>query len=551
MLTPVLLWQVKVIHPLLRRAGVDIAQFETILRTKLLLDQHGGPKGSLPISGVYTLMMSGFWLFGLMLAIPTIFIAKGSWDLEPALWLGGVQTIMAVMIAFPLITQYASLLVDATDIHMISPTPVNSATLFASRLVHAAIYTGVLAACLAFGPLVAGVFAYAWWAVLIVFPLATLLTVILVVSMIGAFYGAALRIFGPRHFERITLWIQVAFISMSMGGGHLLFQSSAMKGAVQALIEDPAKLIWIPTMHVGALLEVLSGFEPTRERLVWSALALALPAFAVWLSVKLASRHFIDGLTGHQVSTRRGRGWRGSGHSWMSRTASTRLEAAAMPLTWSMIRHDKLLVRAIWPTTLGMLVLGLAVPMSMADAAETFDLAPKWFAVTIFLAAIADVAAVDMLRITQNGAAAWIYAGVAHAEQHDIFRGAYKAALFGALLPAKIVIVGGLALVVGPSVIAPAILATMMTMALTFRSLHALKAHLPFTLTPTSQVNQDLSNLGPYLLAMAGQAALALVFAALIWHPVGLVVGFLVTTPLLIRAFRKLVDLEVEALTFE
>lgn len=545
LLIPALMWQIKPLHPVLRRAGVDIGQFDTIVRTKLLLDQYGGPKGSLPISGVYAMMMSGYWLFGLMIAIATIFIARGTFDVGPGLWLAATQTIMAVMLGLPLVTQYTAIFVDSTDIEIVGPTPVGDATLFASRLVHAALYTGVLAACVAFGPLVSGVFAYRWWAVLVVFPLATLLTVVLVVSGVGAFYGAALRIFGPRRFERLTLWIQVGLMSLAMGGGHLVMQAPWLRAAVEALVADPRLLVLVPTTHSGALLELLCGTEATTARVVTAGLALALPAGALWLAVRLAAKHFSDGLAGRVEFARRHVGWPLEAGRLLRRVARTPIESATIPMTTAMIRHDRMLVRGVWPQVIGMAVLGLAMPVVLLEPLAELELAAKWFAPTMFLVGIADVAIADTLRVTQSGEASWLLRSLEPRAQDEVARGALRAALLGVYTPARLVLAAILTVMYGPTILPHLALAAALSSALSFRSMRSLTLRLPFSLTPTSQVNQDFTNLAPYFIAVMAQLALGAAFGLSLLHWAAELALAAVALPWLVREYRALDTLVV------
>lgn len=545
MLIPVLLAQVKLLHPVLRRAGVDIPQFDTILRTKLMLDQFGGPKGSIPISGVYALMMSGYWLFGLFLAIPTILIARGSLDVDAGLWLAAAQTLTAGMLGFPLIAQYTSLFVDTTDIAIVGPTPVNDATLFASRLVHAALYTGVLAACVSFGPIVSGVFAYRWWAVLLVYPIATLLTVALVVSSVGALYGGALRIFGPRRFERITLWIQVVLLSLAMGGGQLVMRVSVFRGAVESVVADPRLLVWVPTVHAGAWLELLSGAEPTSQRLLWAALAIIVPSFALWLAIRLAAQHFVDGLTSRPAAPARGRGWRSGAARRLRRLARSPAEDAVIPMTTAMIRHDKMLVRAVWPQVIGMTVLGVALPVMLADSLSNLDVSPKWYALAVFMTGLADVAIGDSMRISQNGEASWLLSSLGLRDQHGLVRGAIKAAFFGLFLPSKLVLVAVLVTLYGPEMLAHAFVAGALSIAMSFQMMRALTLRLPFSLTPTSQADQDFTNLSTYFAAIVGQVALGGVFALSLLHWTAEAALAVVAVAWLIKSYRRIDELEV------
>lgn len=528
-------------RPLLAAAGVDPGKFRAILETKLLLDQQGGPQGSENpmVSMMQALMISGYTLTGFMMGVVTLLVGRSSFEVSPSLWLGVCQLVTAGLLALPLIGHYGNLLLDPTDVGVIGPRPVPDATLFATRLAHVLLYMLPLAAALTLGPWLFGMFVYPWWAVAFVYPLATLLNTVMVVSGVGLAYATVLRVVGPARFQRVSLALQVLVMAAMMGGPQILIHVLPMREILAAIGRNPWLLMLVPPMHFGGLLEVLVG--PWTPATWWlCAGSFAIPALTGLLTLRLARRHFQAALAGELVAGKTRHGWQREPLAGLMRwCGSGRHARAGFGITAALSRRDKMFVRAAWPSMLGMGGMFLVIPLTqLRMLTEPYR---HWLLLALFFLPLVTVTPIGILRISENGKAGWAY-DLLEPEQHvRVVSGGLRAVMFSMALPMLIVASLALGAVAGWRWIPETALAVLMVLWISLAGIGRMTHGLPFSMTVTSGAGMDgFTNVVTVFWLMIVAVCLAGVFAGLHLHPLGTIAGLVFFAVQVRRAWRRL-----------
>lgn len=522
--------------------GVQYPAFRAILQTRLRLDLRSVPFGGQATAGEGTalglgliLLVCGAWLAGLAPGVMALF------GLRPALWMAAVTAMDMALIGFLLFAHYGMLLVDGTDLGVLRPRPVSDRTVFAARLAHALAYVSLLSLAIAFWPLVLGGIGYPLLSVVLVLPVCIAGATLLTVALVGLSYAALLALLGPGRFQRATLALQVAVLSLLMGGWQALIHAPIVKDALFEIWKDPLAVAWLPPLQFGALFETFAADGPSPATIAATA-ALVLPVVALGLALWLSSRHFLQGLEGglagrpSRRSSRREPVFARFGR----RLSGSAAEFAGWEFMRAMCRRDRFFVRGGWPTAIGVVVAGLASVVPLTNGTVGID--ARWAAFGLYLIAIAPFALLEVSRCSEHPEARWIFDVTPLVDRSAFLRGAARAVLIVAVAPLLLVAATAYALLSGSllDVLTAVLGASLATLAL------APKLLLPLPFTERLDPNRaNIDNLGTIFAALGLLVLAGALHAAASLHPVTRVVLPCLLAAALPRAWRGLQRLQV------
>ncbi len=511
----------------LRAFGVEPVAFRAILTLRLELDLRessfagsgtgsaGSPGASFQVG--LALIATGFWLAGMMPGIAAFFVE------DSFLWMALGQGMVSGMIVMVLLSHFATLLVDATDVDVIGPLPVPGRTLFAARLAHTFVYMGLLGGVFAIWPTFLGCFRHPWWLVLPLVPLATFLSSLLALAAVGLLFTAALRLFGPSAFQRAVLWIQVGATAFTFGGFQLLVRALPMEAITAAASEFPPWLALLPPFCFGSLFEVARG-NLGGLRWLGALLAFVLPLGAAFVAVRLATGHFAQALGGAVTRGRQRVGFaRGLFARLSPRLCATPEERAGFELGLAMSRREPMFVRAIWSQVIGFTAMGLALTLVPGPGVE-------WLGVygvlmTLYLFVVLAPGALETSQVGSSSEARWIYHLVTHERRRRVLLGSTKALLVGTAAPAFLLAALLLLLVGGPGVLPDVLLVATTGTALTLNAGRRMKLSLPFVMDLRA-ATPSLRNLPTVFGMLLALGLLALVHVLLrLLHPLAPLAG--------------------------
>lgn len=521
---------------LVEAAGIEFVRFRSILELKLRLDVRGTSTRSTGAFGLGLVLLLAFgWFAGLLPA----FLAQLA--PPPALWMAAVQATNMGLVAIVMLLQYGPMLVETTDIGVIAPRPVDDRTLLASRIAHVLVYCGLLSASVAFWPIVAGCFRYPAWAVLAVLPLSCFLSTLLTVGVIAGFYALVLRIFGPVRFQRVALGLQIVLSALFMGGMQLLPRLRHWDAIVESVETSSPLRFLLPPMHFGGLFEVALG-EGSRSSLVLAALALLLPLAAGLLALRLASRHFIAGITGEGHARDEGPAtWRSGVLSRLGR-AITRVgpERAAYDVALCLSRRDRVFLRGGLPQLVGFSFMMIA--MSFPSRSRHGDVA-FFGGFALYFSAVVFPGVLEMARYGEHAKARWIFHVLPVRDPGLLLAGGTKALLFSILLPFALALAVIVSALSGFTRIADVVLSLEMIGVLVLAGIPFFGNEILFTREQRpGEMNAHMLGIAFCMTFCAGAAAGIHLLARL--HPAAQGALMLGLVPVLAILFRRLVRLE-------
>lgn len=275
----------------LRALGIDPSIFREVLRVRLVLGQRPAEASSSPFgSAAAALGLVMTWFAGLATGLAALL----SEDME--LWLVLGQAVLFFLLGFTLLQSLLGILVDPTDVRVLSAHPVPDRTFFAARLAQLFAHTFALAAAFTAGNLLLAFLGKPFLPVLLLGPVLALACTLTALGAVALLVAFLLRVAGPERFQRVVLWVQITCAAGLAGGiqilpravGPVLWKSLASSSSDWKLLLFP-----FASARVFASASGTAAFSPLAV-----AVVLLLPAAALVFTLKLASRHYLAGLQG-------------------------------------------------------------------------------------------------------------------------------------------------------------------------------------------------------------------------------------------------------------
>jgi len=420
------LWLVDRLRRPLERMGVEFGPFRELLRVRLVLEMRTLPIGmELAAPGmremalVLTLML--FWFIGLLSGVASLM------ESDPLIAVALPQAAFMGLLAFVLLGQYIQALVDPTDLGVFAHQPVSDATLYAVRIAHLFFHAGLAALAFAVGAEMLAPFGAHPLAGLLMTPLLTALATVTTVGSISLFFALVLRVFGPARYQRITLWLQIAIMTLMLGGGQAVAPLMRRAEALEPLLRPELGALF-PPIHLMGLYRCALG-ELTAANLGLAALALGIPLLALWLTLRLASRYFIAGLSGAiELGQPARRTWeRGRLARLGARWTRTRHERAGFDFTVALAAREPMFLRLVLPQVIGFQIMGVAFAAAAGDQGQGLLMFAIPMAASMVV--VAAPTAYETAQFSKDAGARWLL-HMAPVERHDeLVRGGVKGLL--------------------------------------------------------------------------------------------------------------------------
>jgi hypothetical protein len=531
-----MLWSVTRLRWLIEAFGLDYALFRELSRVRVLLALRRATTSSKAwgaAGAAIAILMT--WFAGLGTGLMALMSRDAS------AWVVLSQSALMLLLVFLLFQHFAAILVDPTDIGVVAPHPVQDRTLFAVRLAEIAALLLVFVVTFTAGNVLLALFGKPPLAVLLVYPVLSLLCGALTLGLVALLFALCLRIVGPTHFQRVTLWAQIL-------GGVLIFlgfQAPRMMHAEQweLLAEDLRELrfLW-PPFQYAELFAFASGEQSVRLGPLLAA--VLLPAAALALTFWLASRYFVAGLQGTLSAPRARSTWaRGALSSFLWRAGGRlrdREERAGFEFTLALARREPHFLRAVLPQLLMFQVMSLGMGFGLRRDVGMF---------LTFSAGFLFMVLPNVLLQSQGTPAPdarELFASAPLENENALLRGGVKALLLQWIGLPALVVFGVQFLVVGPGVLPRSVLAFELAFAATLVFTRLFRLGVPFT-QPIRVGSSGTANLGIILVMGLGMGILFGVHRLLSMHPLALGAGIAALVPLLILAWRGLSSLRVAA----
>lgn len=489
--------------------GIDHARFRVILEARLVLDQRGSFGGKEGWMGTALLLaMLGAWLGGIPIGL--LSIAKG----PPELWMAGVAAYTMALVGIVIVTQYAPMIVDATDLAVVSARPVPDRTVFAARVGHVAVYTSALAACCTFWPLALGWLGYRTPWLFVAVPLVVAASAACALGLVALLFAVALRVSGPAGFQRAAFLAQLAGAGIAMGGMQALMPLLTRGEVVDWLRGTSWTRALAPPLQLGSWFAVMQGDFRTYT-LVLGCVGVVTPLALAWIAFRLASRHFVAGLAGEIVrAVPRAARWPGGLGAFVARSVTrSALERTGYDFVQTLCRRDKVFLRSGIPMVVGFgaMAFSAVLPFARRDGLPTFVAA-----LPVYLMAITLPGLLETVRFTEHPQAAWVLRAAPVPVWREFVAGGTKALFTTYVVP----IFAGVTFVVGCfgrfEVLPHVATAALVTTGCTLIAARLLQHSIPFWREP-KMGELDFTNLGVMVGTVLAAPFLAGVHALVQW----------------------------------
>jgi hypothetical protein len=419
------LWISDRLRPLLRVARIDYPRFRALLENRLRLEVHGASKLGAAAGLLAGAAMSG--VFGLGFGV------VGLTTHEPLYWLAGGQAAWLFFMTMLLLNMSGDLLLDTTDIAVVAHLPVTDRTVLAARLAHALVTVGMLGAAFAFFPTLLGCFAFSPLRSIAVFPLATMLMSFNALGAVALLHASVLRVFGATHFQRASLIVQIAAVTLLMSMSQILPRLPWGSG-LELLRKHRALGVFVPPMHFDGLWNVLNG-STARIDITLACLAFVLPLVLFVLALRLVARRFVAALSDPLIAVAKSApAWQQTPLARLGAWVTTSRQAhASYGVALALSRREKTFLRGVWPQVGMFAAMGCGVAFGPGRHGNALPL--SYAPIALYWLSMIALGVFDLGRYSENASASWIFDALPAESTQSLIEGGSKALLCGTVLP--------------------------------------------------------------------------------------------------------------------
>lgn len=408
--------------------GVNFSQFETLLRTKLTLDIRSGSSAFQTSGRKKQSFAAQFFLFAIFgLFIGFITLAVGDLMLSLTLFF----TIIMVMLAMTLITEFTTVLFDHRDNLILLPRPVSPRTHLLLRLTHIQFYMGYIALGLSLATGVIIAIKYNAIAVFLYF-LAVGFGTWITLAFTTFLYLLISKIVNPERFKDILTYLQIIFAVLIFAGYQLvprLIDEEALKTATLSI----HGLVYLfPPAWLAGFVKLSQVSDISTPEIILSILAVIVPTAGAFILIRFLSRGFDvilgEGSTESAAPLNEKPEKKKFKETFINFFCVSAIEKAAWKMVVSSTKRDRKFKEAVYPqfgmlAVFAVLILKPDLKDPSASLLETGEFVKSFF---FILFGFAGNVAVLQLPYTDSPEASWIYRALPVKDHGHILTGAVK-----------------------------------------------------------------------------------------------------------------------------
>jgi ABC-2 type transport system permease protein len=429
---------------LFRLVGVNYLQLRAIVSIKLIMDNRRQlvsyrRKDNQEPENTFLWTMFFYVLFG-------GFVALGLYGI-PSFILSMIMffSYIMVMVAMTLITDFSAILLDTSDNTIILPRPVNSRTLFVSRIVHIFLYVGQITIGLSVIPAIVILLKYGV-GVFVLFIFATVLSVITSVFITNAFYLLILQFANEERLKNVINYFQIVMAVFIMGGYQLLPRLAGRLDVDEFYFDITWWSFIAPPVWMAAALEMYYHKIYDLGHITLTVCALTIPVAGFYLVNRFLTPVFARklGVMGTETQHTRlkieKKSFAAKISGWLTFSA---LERAAFEMVYHVLGRDRKIKLKIYPTFGYVIVFALIFTFRGKD-----DFATTWSTLSdtqyhllmLYFAFMILQVAFYELPYSDDFKASWIYFSTPIQKPGEILTGTLKAVIVRLFVPGYLLI---------------------------------------------------------------------------------------------------------------
>jgi ABC-2 type transport system permease protein len=501
-----LLGIVSLFKGLYEKAGVDFQQLKIILALKLTMDNRRQNAASMRGLGSKKDEPSNRFLVSLIfLGFFSLFMTAFIF-ISPTPYIGFTFYFAFVMmfIIMTLISDYSSVLLDTADNVILLPRPVNSKTLFWSRLTHISLFVGQIVFALLLIPSIAVgvkfglVAACAFIVMMILIALFSLfLTTIL--------YLVIIKYASEEKLKDAINYMQIGMAIFFYAGYQILPRLIGILDIKHSELSPTWWHTFIPPMWMSGAMDAVITGNLDGMKIILTLLAVLAPLGGIWYMSRYFSSGFSDKLTplsteysantgsntpltlGGTVSEPK----KGFVQQLSSYVTSNPVESGVFQLIWWQLSRDRKLKLRLYPQLAYSFVIFIMLLMpnyrkqgSIWDILEAMQNS-RTYIMLIYMSSLTVLTMMINIVFSDDYKAAWVYYALPIKRPGDILAGSFKAQMLRYFVPFFILYAVIILLIWGFSVIDDVVFGLFNIIILTLSFSLFTTPKLPFSEMPT------------------------------------------------------------------
>jgi hypothetical protein len=482
--------------------GADFGQLEIILQTKLTLDFRRGPtmfQASAKKKQTFARQLFVYMFVG-------VFIALGFATINSLLLNFTIAfSVIMVMMATTLISEFTSVLFDDRDNQIILVRPISNRTLLLSRLLHIQFYILFIALALSVGTIVAALLKYgALTAFFFIIGIILLSWITILITTL--FYFLISQFVNGELFKDIINYVQIFLAVIVMGGYQFLPRLMEMDALKNFTMTVHGSTFFIPPAWLAAWVQLSKPGELTGYIVL-----LSLPAFIFAIGGGILTIRFLSGgfsnilsqSTENEVLLKKESKSKSNHVSGINRFfCVSELEKTGWNMVMAITRRDRKFKQAVYPLYGFMIVMAFAfLRPDVNNIAEWFQQLgeSKRYLMFIFFGFFA-TSSITQMQYTDTPDAGWVYKALPITSPGHILSGAVKAMLVKFFVPMYSVLTIAVLFIWGIAILPLMVFGAVLIVSSTLITLTIQDTPLPFT--QPREMQQKGSNFLKVMLGM-------------------------------------------------
>ena len=512
-------------HPFrsfIQASGADYEQFIRIVELKLTLDDrkqnlknNSGKEQSLILQSLSQIVL------GFVFSLVSMII------IDEFTFYFVMHTIIMVMLAMMIISEFSTILFDTSENSIIQPLPIKGNTLSMARNAHVLLYLLFIAFNISVATFIIGVVKFGFISGSL-FLFSVFMNVVFTLFLANILYLGLMKITSGEQLKTVLMYFQIAIAVIFMAAYQFGLNMIDRSNIANMILHVDWFTYFIPSAVFAGFISAFSSPAFNISQILFVLEAIIIPIVAVYLTSRYLTPIFNRKLLLLENSDRATKVKISSGKSSIYYRlmemlhARTIEEKASFQLAWRMSGYERLFKQSFFPSIAYTLIL-VAVQFFKKDIDITEIVDSKRYLTMLYLLIVVSFTLTNTIRLGTSQHAYWVFKTLPVNSPALFFKGFIKAVYARFFNPIFLILSIIIVSVWGISVIPDVIIAWLANYFCTLLMFYTQKPEFPFT--QSKATNQG----GVYMIKVFG----IMIMAALLgWMHYGFiqleVVGYII-----------------------
>lgn len=408
-------------------SGADFEQFIRILELKLTIDnrKQSNKRGS---SAEKSLAMQslGQIVLGLVFAMVSFRIN------EPFTFYYLMHTVLMVMMAMMIISEFTTILFDTSENSIIQPLPIKGNTMNMARNAHVFLYLALIAFNISLATFVIGIFKFGLISGLL-FLLTVFFNVLFTLFVANILYLGLMHVASGEQLKNVLMYFQIAIAILFMAGYQFGMHLIDKSDITNMIMHVDWYTYLIPSAVFAGFIESVSKLSFSGGHLLFIAEALVLPFAALYVTSRYLTPVFNRKLLHLESSDKATKVKTSTGKTTLYYRLMERfftrnqVEKASFQLAWRMSGYERLFKQNFFPS-LGYVLIMVAVQAFNNNINLNQLQHSERFLIVLYAFMLISFTLTNTLQLGNNRNVAWIFKILPVESPAAYFKGFIKAA---------------------------------------------------------------------------------------------------------------------------